>query len=80
MKVSSPVGEFPFEPDRLLLEGGRLKLEGHMGAWPAHVEIRPSDALRVARLAAPALLTPALGGLIVASVLRRRSRRRSTGR
>lgn len=75
MKVSSPVGEFPFEPDRVRLQGGRLKLEGRMGAWPAQVEIGPSDGLRVARLAGPALMAPALGGLIIASLLRRRSRR-----
>jgi hypothetical protein len=76
MKVSSPVGEFPFEPDRLRLAGGRLKLEGHIGAWPAYVEMGPADGLRVARLASPVLLAPALGGLIVALLLRRSRRGR----
>jgi hypothetical protein len=28
MKVSSPVGDFPFEPERLQIEGARLTLYG----------------------------------------------------
>jgi hypothetical protein len=80
MKVSSPVGEFPFEPDRLRLTGGRLRLEGRMGAWPAEVELGPADGVRVARLAGPALVAPTLGALLVASLVRRRVRRRLDGR
>jgi hypothetical protein len=43
MKVSSPVGEFPFEPQRIGLEDGGLVLHGSMGAWPATVRIDPAD-------------------------------------
>lgn len=50
MKVSSPVGEFPFEVKRLSIRRGRLVLEGSMGAWPARVEMEPADLLHMARL------------------------------
>lgn len=50
MKVSSPVGEFPFEAKRLRVERGRMVMEGSMGAWPAKVEIEPKDLLMMARL------------------------------
>jgi hypothetical protein len=76
MKVSSPVGEFPFEPDRLSREGTRIALEGRMGAWPARVEFGPEDGLRFARLAGPALALPAVGMVVIAALLRRRTGRR----
>jgi hypothetical protein len=79
MKVSSPVGEFPFEPDRLRLDGTRLTLEGRMGAWPARVEMEPQDGLRIARLAAPALAAPAFGLLIALTLLRRHKGGRKDG-
>jgi hypothetical protein len=50
MKVSSPVGDLPFEPLRLRLQGGALVLEGEMGAWPARVEFEAADVPRLARL------------------------------
>ncbi len=77
MKVSSPVGDFPFEPERVQIGRARLTLEGRIGAWPARVEIGPADGLRFAQLVAPLLAGPALGALVVVSVARRR--RRSDG-
>ena len=66
MKVSSPIGELPFEPTALRVRGGRVEVEGLMGAWPAHVVIEPADLpslLRVARkpaIAAAAVILTAL--------------------
>ncbi len=77
MKVSSPVGEFPFEPERVRLAGGRLRLEGRMGAWPAQVELGPADGIHALRLVGPSLLAPGLAVLVLASLLRRRSKRRA---
>ncbi len=71
MKVSSPVGNFPFEPERVQIGRTGLTLEGHMGAWPARVEIGPADGLRFARLVAPRVAAPVLGALVVASLVRR---------
>ncbi|HEY6278242.1 MAG TPA: hypothetical protein VIX86_18140 [Streptosporangiaceae bacterium] len=67
MKVSSPVGELPFEPTALRLCGGRVEIEGVMGAWPARVVIEPADLpslLRLVRkpaIAAAVLSLAALG-------------------
>ena len=57
MKVTSPVGTFPFEPQRLELDQRRLRIEGAMGAWPAHVELEPGDARKILRVLARGLLT-----------------------
>ena len=76
MNVSSPVGDFPYRPERLALERGRLVVHGRMGAWPARVEVGPRDALELARLARTPL---ALAGVAVA-LLAVRSRRRRAGR
>jgi hypothetical protein len=43
MKVSSPVGEFPFEPRRIELQDGGVVVHGSMGAWPATVRVDPAD-------------------------------------
>jgi hypothetical protein len=61
MKVSSPIGELPFEPTALHMRGGRVEVEGLMGAWPAHVVIEPADLPSLLRLARkPAIATAAV--------------------
>ena len=50
MKVSSPVGEFPFEIKKVSLKDGRLTLVGHMGAWPATIRIDRSDVPALVRM------------------------------
>jgi hypothetical protein len=61
MKVSSPIGELPFEPTALRMRGGRVEVHGVMGAWPAHVVIEPADL--------PSLLRLARGPTIAAAVI-----------
>jgi hypothetical protein len=74
MKVSSPVGDFPFEARRLSIKNGRMVLDGAMGAWPARVELEPKDIITLARLLPwPAL---AVAGITLAGLVGRR--RRST--
>ena len=41
MRVSSPIGDFPFEARRLRVDRDGLVVEGAMGAWPATIE-RPA--------------------------------------
>jgi hypothetical protein len=79
MKVSSPVGDFPFEAQELGLEGGNLVVRGSMGAWPARVEIGPQDVPRLVRLIPAPVL--AVVGLLLLAVLARlfRGGRRSDG-
>ena len=76
MKVSSPVGEFPFHVERLRIQGGRLRIEGAMGAWPSHVEVGPSDVLDLVRLPGIPPLLGAAGAASAALVARRLVRRR----
>jgi hypothetical protein len=47
MKVSSPVGEFPFEVRGVSVRHRRVRVDGAMGAWPAHVEITFADVRRL---------------------------------
>jgi hypothetical protein len=79
MKVSSPIGELPFEPRAVRFADRGLEIEGVMGAWPAHVHVSVSDVPAVLRLVAkPAALVggaaAALGLAYLAGPHRRRTR------
>ena len=66
MRVSSPIGELPFEPKRLRDVGREVHITGEMGAWPAKVVIDASDLpslLKISALPLTALLV--LFGLVV---------------
>jgi hypothetical protein len=67
MKVSSPVGDFPFEPRRVRSGHHSLVVEGSMGAWPARVEVGLGDVPAIVRLV-PGLLLATAVGLVVAIV------------
>lgn len=61
MRVSSPIGDLPFEPRSLRLRNGGIEMEGVMGAWPAQVQISLADAPAILRLIAkPAALAAAV--------------------
>jgi hypothetical protein len=71
MKVSSPIGELPFEPRALRLKDGGLEIQGVMGAWPAHVHVTAADIPAVLRLVAtPAALLGAATATVVGLVRR----------
>jgi hypothetical protein len=75
MKVSSPIGELPFELRKMTVRSDGIKIEGMMGAWPARVQIEPRDLPALVRLAAkPAAVTVIVAGL--ASLATRRRPRR----
>jgi hypothetical protein len=77
MKVDSPVGRFPYAPERLRLKRTGLLIEGHMGAWPARVEVEPSDLLTLTRVLARPLLAAAGAGMVVVALQRLRRGRSS---
>ena len=80
MRVSSPIGDLPFEPRALRIRNGGLEIEGAMGAWPAHVAIGLRDVPAVLRLiATPAALAAAALAVAGAASLTRRNRL-ATGR
>jgi hypothetical protein len=70
MKVSSPIGELPFEPRTIRLRGNSIQLDGAMGAWPAQVTITPSDLPALARVAARPALVGAVGLTTVLGLIR----------
>jgi hypothetical protein len=61
MKVSSPVGEFPFEPTSLEVKDSGLVVHGLMGAWPSTVRVEVADIPMILRLIPP----PAMAVLAV---------------
>jgi hypothetical protein len=48
MKVTSPVGEYPYEVKSVALRGGRIVVTGSLGVWETTMEIEPADWLRPA--------------------------------
>ena len=65
MKVSSPVGDFPFDARRLKYEDRALVIEGSMGAWPAEIRVAGEDAPMIVRLVPwPILVGLALLGIV----------------
>jgi len=66
MRVSSPIGELPFEPKRLRVVGREVHITGEMGAWPAKVVIDASDLPSLLKISAlPLTAVLALVGLAV---------------
>jgi hypothetical protein len=70
MKVTSPVGDFPFTVERIRVEDGRLVVHGRMGAWPSRVELAAADLPALAR-AAPLPLVGIGVGAAAFLILRR---------
>jgi hypothetical protein len=77
VKVSSPIGELPFEPRQLSVKDGGIQIDGVMGAWPAHVRIGVDDLPAAARLLArPAAAATVAAAITVGLARLARSRRR----
>jgi hypothetical protein len=70
MKVSSPIGELPFEPQRLSVKDGEIEIGGVMGAWPAHVRIGAGDLPALARLLARPATAAAAAAVITLGLAR----------
>jgi hypothetical protein len=70
MKVSSPIGELPFEPRAVRLRGNGIQVDGVMGAWPAQVTITAGDLPGFARVAARPAIVGAVGLTTVLGLIR----------
>lgn len=69
MKVSSPIGELPFEPKRIRIKDRKIQIDGEMGSWPARVVIEASDIPSVLKLVGrPLLVLIVLIGLVTLTV------------
>ncbi|KWX66431.1 hypothetical protein [Mycobacterium sp. NAZ190054] len=73
MKVTSPVGEFPYTFERIRLDGTRIVAEGRMGTWPARIEAGVTDIPAPVRIG---VVSAAVGVLVTAGVNWRRNRER----
>lgn len=81
MRVSSPIGDLPFEPRALRVRNGGLEIEGVMGAWPARVGIGLADAPAVLRLLArPAAAVAAVVLTVVGVATLARPHHRTTAK
>jgi hypothetical protein len=74
MRVSSPIGDLPFEPRRIHVSRGGVEIDGAMGAWPAHVHVDAGDLPALARLLPLRTIT----FLTVAGLIAHRVRRSRT--
>jgi hypothetical protein len=72
MKVTSPIGELPFEPRRITVSRAGIDIDGAMGAWPAHVHLDVSDLPALARLLPLRVLGLTVAGLMLGLAFRRR--------
>ena len=77
MKISSPIGELPFEITELTLARSGVAINGSMGAWPTSVDASWRDLLDTSSMAAKNFRLPALlavGGVsvLVATLLTRK--------
>jgi hypothetical protein len=76
MRVSSPIGDLPFEPRRLTVTRHGVEITGVMGAWPARVRIGAADVPALLRtVAGPVGVAAATTALVLG--LRRLARSRS---
>jgi len=78
VRVSSPIGELPFEPRTLRIHNRGIEVNGVMGAWPAQVTITAEDLPAVTRMSARPALIAAAGLATVLGLIRlvRPNRRR----
>ena len=75
MRVSSPIGDLPFTPERVRVSRAGVDIDGTMGAWPAHVHVNAADLPGLVRLLPLRALSAAVAvGLIAGLGARRRSR------
>ena len=69
VKVSSPIGDLPFEPRELSVQDGGIEIRGVMGAWPAHAH-RAGDLPALARLLAKPAAAAAVAVVVTAGLAR----------
>jgi hypothetical protein len=70
MKVSSPIGDLPFEPRHLAIRTRGIEITGVMGAWPARVQIGTSDIPALLRVAAKPIGIAAVATTLVLGLRR----------
>jgi hypothetical protein len=63
VRVSSPIGDLPFEVEAVRLEGRGLVVEGRLGAWESRIHVGPEDVPMLARALRVPIAAVAAAGL-----------------
>jgi hypothetical protein len=71
MRVSSPIGDLPFEIDAVRVEGRELVVEGRLGTWQSRIHVGAGDVPMLARAVRVPMAAAAAAGLAAYLVRRR---------
>jgi hypothetical protein len=67
VKVSSPVGDYPYEVTGVSFRGGHLVVAGRLGVWETTMEVEPADFAAIGRRALRPLALLAMLGAAAAA-------------
>ena len=71
MRVTSPIGDLPFEVEAVHIEGRELVVDGRLGAWQSRIHVEAADLPMLARALRVPLAAVAAAGLAAYVVGRR---------
>lgn len=71
MRVTSPIGDLPFEVEAVRIEGRALVVDGRLGAWKSRIHIDAADVPMLVRALRVPLTAVAAAGLAAYVVGRR---------
>ena len=71
MRVTSPIGDLPFEVEAVRIEGRELIVDGRLGAWQSRIHVEAADVPMLARALRLPLAAVAAAGLAAILVGRR---------
>ena len=71
MRVTSPIGDLPFEVEAVRIEGRELVVDGRLGAWQSRIHVEAADVPMLARALRVPLVAAATTGLALYALRRR---------
>jgi hypothetical protein len=71
VRVTSPIGDLPFEVEAVRIEGRELVVDGRLGAWQSRIHVEAADVPMLARALRLPLAAVAAAGLAAILVGRR---------
>lgn len=63
MRVTSPIGDLPFEVEAVRIERRELVVDGRLGAWQSRIHVEAADLPMLARALRVPLAAVAAAGL-----------------
>jgi len=71
VRVTSPIGDLPFEVEAVRIEGRELVVDGRLGAWKSQIHVEAADMPMLVRALRVPLAAVAAAGLAAYVVGRR---------